>query len=71
MSPKLTQIHDMETCTPVEGSNISIKQRAETLASLLLMTGKRDGIIKGRQCADLKNINNISKRKMQNPQLCL
>ena len=52
MSPKLTQIHDMETCTPVEGSNISIKQRAETLASLLLMTGKRDGIIKGRQCAD-------------------
>jgi hypothetical protein len=47
---ELTQLHIMDTWTPLEVSKISIEQRMRALSSLMLVKEKRTGDIKGRAC---------------------
>jgi hypothetical protein len=47
---ELTQLHIMDTWTPLEASKLSREQRMCTLSSLLFLKEKRTGDVKGRAC---------------------
>jgi len=48
---EFTQIHDMDTYTPMDASKLTREQKTKALSSLLFLTEKRDWRIKARQCA--------------------
>ena len=52
VSKELKQLHDMRTFFPVEAKSLSKEERLKALSSLMFLTEKRDGKIKGRACAD-------------------
>jgi hypothetical protein len=47
---ELTQLHIMDTWTPLEVSKISREQRMRALSSLMFLKEKRTGDIKGQAC---------------------
>jgi len=47
-----TQLHIMDTWTPMEASKLSREQRMRALSSLLFLKVKRTGDIKGRACVN-------------------
>eukprot|EP00804_Cyclotella_cryptica_P006122 CCRYP_010732-RA/>CCRYP_010732-RA protein AED:0.20 eAED:0.22 QI:0/0/0/1/1/1/2/0/901 len=49
---KLTQMHDMATYKPMHAHELTREQRLQALSSLMFLTQKRDGQIKGRACAN-------------------
>ena len=49
---EMKQIHDRKVMEPVNAKDLSPSQRAEALAYLMFLKRKRDGILKGRGCAD-------------------
>ena len=48
---ELTQIHDMDTYTPLHPNTLSKAEKNKALLALFFLTEKRSGIIKGRKCA--------------------
>ena len=52
VSKELSQLQDMDTYVPVDPSTLTREQKVEALASLLFITQKRDGSVKGRLVAD-------------------
>ena len=51
MNSYLEQIHHMETFEPLDANKLTNKYKSESLESLMLLTEKRSGRIKGRTCA--------------------
>ena len=47
---EMTQLHIMDTWTPMDAGKLSREQRMRALSSLLLLKEKRTGDIKGRAC---------------------
>ena len=47
---ELTQLHIMDTWTPLQADKLSREQRMRALSSLLVLKEKRTGDIKGRAC---------------------
>ena len=52
VSKELVQLQDMNTYIPVDPSTLTREQKVEALASLLFLTQKRNGDVKGRLVAD-------------------
>jgi hypothetical protein len=49
---ELEQLHMKETFAPVNEGDLTAKQKKRALESLVFLKEKRDGSIKGRDCAD-------------------
>src|SRR5210317_406046 len=49
---EMEQLHMRDTFKPVLPSNLTPKKKKEMLKSIMLLKQKRDGTIKGRNCAD-------------------
>ena len=47
---ELQQIHDMDTFHPIKPEDMTRKQRAELVSSLMILKEKRDSTMKGRVC---------------------
>ena len=47
---ELTQLHIMDTWTPLQAEKLSQEQRMRALLSLLFLKEKRTGDVKGRAC---------------------
>jgi hypothetical protein len=47
---EMTQLHIMDTWTPIDAGKLSRRQRMRALSSLLFLKEKRTGDIKGRAC---------------------
>ena len=47
---EMTQLHIMDTWTPMEAGKLSREQRMRALSSLLFLTEKQTGDVKGRAC---------------------
>ena len=68
----MKQLHDMCTFTPINGSDLTKKERADAIASLMFLTEKRDGRIKGCACADgRKQREHIKKEDAASPTAAL
>ena len=50
ITKELTQLHDRKVLKPVV--NLNCKERKDALKSLMFLREKRNGVIKGRGCAD-------------------
>ncbi len=50
---ELTQLHIIDTWTPLEASKLSREQRMRALSSLLFLKEKRTGDVKGRACINV------------------
>jgi hypothetical protein len=49
---ELKQLHDRKVMEPVSHDSLSNEQRSKALNYLMFLKQKRDGAIKGRECAD-------------------
>ena len=49
---ELTQLQVLEPFVPVDTTELTKKQRAEAVESLMLLKGERNGDIKGLACGD-------------------
>ena len=62
----------MHTFTPINSSDLTKKERADSIASLMFLTEKRDGKIKGHACADgIKQREHIKKEDAASPTAAL
>jgi hypothetical protein len=52
VSKELEQLHMRETFTPQHNNDLSDSQKQKDLESLMFLKEKRDGTLKGRECAD-------------------
>ena len=69
---EMRQLHDREVFKPIHPNNLSEKQRRNAMSSLIFITEKRDGRIKGRTVADgSKQRNWISKEEASSPTVAL
>ena len=48
---ELSQIHCMDTYTPIHASELTRAERKKALEALFFRTKRRNGMIKGRKCA--------------------
>jgi hypothetical protein len=68
VTKELTQLHNMATYTPMHKHELTREQRVQALSSLMFLTQKRDGRIKGRACANgSKQREYISKESATSP----
>ena len=49
---ELVQIHKMDTLQPLDPRILTEEEKKSVIASLIVLTGNRDGTIKARQCTD-------------------
>jgi hypothetical protein len=65
---ELTQLHVMDTLTPMHADKLSREQRMRLLSSLLFLKMKRDGDIKGHACINgASQRNYIAKEEATSP----
>jgi hypothetical protein len=52
VTKELKQLHDMITFFPMDPNELTAEQKRKAIASLMFLTEKRNGDVKGRACAD-------------------
>ncbi|EJK61698.1 hypothetical protein THAOC_17766, partial [Thalassiosira oceanica] len=68
---ELSQLHMREAFAPVHAESLSPEERGRAIESIMTVKKKRDGSIKGRQCADGRMEEKAPKEETTSPTVCL
>ena len=72
MFREYTQLHNENVFEPINHSDLTVQNKLDALNAINLIKIKRDGVIKGRTCADgSKQKRYISKEETSSPTVAL